>query len=47
MTVKKRLICSVMTKDLGMKYRKIVSVSRNGNTPKNLVLRQQFAIKLI
>ena len=36
-----------MSKDLGMKYRKIASVSRNGNTPKNLVLRQQFALKLI
>ena len=30
-----------------MRYRKIISVSSTGNTPKNLVLRQQFALKLI
>ena len=41
------VIKSVMKDELGMRYRKIVSISRTGNTPKNLVLRQQFALKLI
>ena len=36
-----------MKEELGMRYRKIVSVSSTGNTPKNLVLRQQFALRLI
>ena len=44
---KETVIRSVMKKDLGMRYRKILSVSSTGNTPKNLVLRQQFALKLI
>lgn len=40
-------IRSVMREDLGMRYRKIVPISIHGNSEKNLVLRQQFAIKLI
>ena len=44
---KQRDIKSVMKQELDMRYRKIISVSRTGNTPKNLVLRQQFALKLI
>ena len=42
-----KTIQSVMKEELGMHYRKIVSVSSTGNTPKNLVLRQQFALRLI
>ena len=34
------IIRSVMKQDLGMRYRKIQTVSNTGNTPKNLVLRQ-------
>ena len=41
------LISSVMKEDLGMKYKRIKSISNEGNSPKNLVLRQQFALKLI
>ena len=41
------LIRSVMKNDLGMKYRKIKSISNQGNSPRNLVLRQQFALKYI
>ena len=47
MEAKTKTIRSVMKQELGMRYRKIVSVSTTGNTPKNLVLRQQFALKLI
>ena len=47
MDAKAKTIGSVMKQELGMRYRKIVSVSTTGNTPKNLVLRQQFALKLI
>ena len=41
------LIRSVMKKDLGMKFKRIKSISNQGNSPRNLVLRQQFALKLI
>ena len=34
------LIRSVMKEDLGMKYKKILSISNQGNSPRNLVLRQ-------
>ena len=44
---KENTIRSVIREELGMRYRKIVSISSSGNTPKNLVLRQQFALKLI
>ena len=36
-----------MREDLGMRYRKIKPVSIHGNSDKNLILRQQFALKLI
>jgi hypothetical protein len=39
-------IRTVMREDLGMKYRKVVPTSIHGNSVKNLVLRQQFAINL-
>lgn len=45
--VKEPEIRSIMKEDLGMRYRKLVPVSIHGNSQKNLVLRQQFAMKLI
>ena len=36
-----------MREDLGMRYRKLVPISIHGNSDKNLVLRQQFAMQLI
>ena len=36
----------IMREDLDMKYRKVVPISIHGNSVKNLVLRQQFAISL-
>ena len=36
---KQSLIRSIMKKDLGMKYKRIKSISNEGNSPKNLVLR--------
>ena len=42
-----REIRQVMREDLGMRYRKLVPVSIHGNSEKNLVLRQQFAMKMI
>ena len=40
-------IRKIMREDLKMRYRKVVPVSVHGNSEKNLVLRQQFALKLI
>ncbi|MCS5543864.1 MAG: hypothetical protein NZ767_03560 [SAR86 cluster bacterium] len=37
----------MMKKRLGMSYRKIKPMSLHANSQKNLVLRQQFALKLI
>jgi len=39
-------IRTIMREDLDMKYRKVVPISIHGNSVKNLVLRQQFAISL-
>ena len=36
-----------MKQDLGMKFKKVVHVSIHANSDKNLVLRQQFALKYI
>ena len=47
MESKQRLIRSVMRDDLDMRYRKVMPVSIHANSPKNLVLRQQFALKYI
>ena len=44
---KEQLVRKIMRDKLGMRYKKIQTVSFKGNTPKNLVLRQQFALKLI
>ncbi len=40
-------IRQVMRSKLNMKYKKVVPVSVHANSEKNLVLRQQFAIKFI
>ena len=37
----------VMRHDMGMRYKKIKPVSIHANSPKNLVLRQQFTLELI
>ena len=42
-----REITSVMRKDLKMRYKKIVPVSLHANSQKNLVCRQQFALKFL
>ena len=36
-----------MREELKMRYRKVIPVSIHGNSQKNLVLRQQFATKMI
>ena len=38
---------SVMTEEMGMSYRKIVKASYHSNSPQNLILRQQWALKFI
>ena len=40
-------IREIMREDLGMRYLKVKPVSIHGNSDKNLILRQQFALKLI
>ena len=47
MESKQRLIRSVMRQDLDMRYRKVLPVSIHANSQKNLVCRQQFALKYI
>ena len=44
---KKQLVGKIMREDLGMRYKKVKSVSIHANSPKNMVLRQQFALKYI
>ena len=41
--VKKHEVLEVLKKDCGMSYRRIKPISIHANSPKNLVLRQQFA----
>ena len=36
-----------MRKDLGMRYKKVKAISVHTNSPKNLVCRQQFALKFL
>ena len=36
-----------MRGDMGMRYKRVASISIHGNSQKNLVLRQQFAVNLI
>ena len=47
MEPKQRLIRSVMRQDLDMRYKKVLPVSIHANSQKNLVCRQQFALKYI
>ena len=44
---KQKEICSIMKHDLGMSYKKVLPVSIHANSPKNLVCRQQFALKFL
>lgn len=45
--VKKHQVLEVLKKDCGMTYRRIKPISLHANSPKNLVLRQQFALVLL
>ena len=45
--VSEQEIREIMKRDLGMRYRKVLPVSIHGNNERNLVLRQQYAIRLI
>jgi hypothetical protein len=36
-----------MKQELGMKYKKIAPISWKANSPRNLILRQQFALSLL
>jgi len=38
---------SVMKEELGMRYRKILTVSLHSNSEKNLVLRQRWALEFL
>ena len=40
-------IRETMKRVLGMRYRKVLPVSIHGNSERNLVLRQQYALRLI
>ena len=42
-----KLVCTVLKERLGMDYRRIKGVSNTANTHKNMILRQQFAYKMI
>ena len=42
-----REVASMMRDDLGMRYKKIKAASLHANSVKNLVLRQQFGLKLL
>ena len=37
----------IMTKDLGLRWRKVKDISCHENSVQNLVLRQQFAIQML
>jgi len=45
--VSEQEIREIMKRDLGMRYRKVLPVSIHGNSERNLVLRQQYALRLI
>ena len=47
MATTEKEMCDVMRNNLNMRYRKIIPISMTANSPRNLVLRQQFAIKFI
>ena len=41
------MVRQVMKKDLGLGYRQIKRVTHNSNSDRNLILRQQFAFKML
>ena len=41
------MVSSVMKEELKMRYNKITTVSTTANSEKNMVMRQQFGIRLI
>ena len=45
--IKPTFVRSVMTLEMGMRYRKIVKASYHSNSTQNLILRQQWALKFI
>lgn len=45
--VKASLVNKVMKKDLGMKFRKVQKVPLHLNSDRNIILRQQWAIKYL
>ena len=45
--IKESEVRSVMKEDLGMRYRKIKTVSLHSNSEKNLVLRQRWALEFL
>ena len=47
MEIKYREMASIMKQELNMSFKKIKEVTKHSNSEKNLVLRQQFATKLI
>ena len=42
-----QFVRTVMTKEMGMSYRKILKASYHSNSPQNRILRQQWALKFI
>ena len=44
---KSHVVQSVLRKDLGMRYKKVKAVSWTANSHRNLILRQQFALKFL
>ena len=47
MNIKEEFIRVVMTKEMGMSYRKILKASYHSNSNQNLILRQQWALKFL
>ena len=45
--IKQHVIRDVMKKDMAMSYKKVVPVSLQANSQRNLILRQQFGLTLI
>ena len=47
MVLSNRLVQNVLKKELNLKFGKIKRIAWQGNSERTLVLRQQFAIKLL
>ena len=45
--MKEHVIRSILRKDLRMRFKKVVSVALTANSHRNLILRQQFALKFL